>query len=542
MQRLSSGQTAGALRERGAVFIVMVITLPVLLILASMAIDLGNYFRIHIYLQNAADAGALAGIGYAITQKDLPSSQSGVKSLVELKAQNAAKENVDQCGVELLCDNEDAQCIKPTYDTATNTLTVEIEHDIAPLFGFIKFSQYFRAEVVAAARRAPANVELVLDFSNSMRCPRDGACACLTPARTAECDALGVPLKVDDLREAVDLFLGRFDASIDRIGLTLFNMAAEAVVPIRPLAQNGFDPAQFNVIDTDYAPRSNTNIADGFLRGIADLNNAGIPGNEPFSVVFFSDGAPTAARFLFKNATNLDPNDPYGAGSHDYMHYAVQWDGYVGPSLLVKSDAISLDYTDPHPPVGAPGQYVPSCSPWHDQPPANQNDFAAVFSNCVQNLGFGVPGSGTAYASECGTGGGFAACWRKQYYHVAVQSSDLVRNAGGVVYAIGLGPNVNLEQAIANNDPFQIVDDSLSRKDIFLTRLANDFLEAVPLSKEVNGGNAHPEMLYTNYSNYSALSGLGMERQGRYYSAPTSARLNELFDTIARRILLRLTR
>lgn len=525
--------------ESGVVLVVMTFVLPIMLILASMAIDIGNYYRRTIHLQNAADAAALGAMGYAVTQTDLPETSEEVKSLIEEKALELAEEN-------LKLTNVVGATISPTYDTAARTLAVDITAPVPYLFGYVTFGDNFPAAVTAETRREPANIHLALDFSQSMGCPRDGNCSCLLPGGSGACTP---PLRVADLRSAVQEFLARFDSSLDRIGLSVFNIVGEVAVPIRALGTPGFDPTSFNVINTTYQPRSNTNITDGLTRSYLDLSSAGIVGNDEYNVIVFSDGAPTASRFLLDGTApgaTLETSSAYGVGNYDYLSYIVQWDGYVGPSLLVKSHTVSIDYNDPNPPVAPLGEnYVPACSTKKNSPPKLIGNFNKVFSDCVPSLGFQRPGSTSGdpvYGGNCGPGGSFANCFRQQYYHTAIEIADQIRASKGTVYAIGLGPDVPMAAEVSGGDAYQDIDDVHARKDFFLTRLANDYLEAVPVSEEIYGGSPYPEYSYSNYRNYASWKAAGIDNQGRYYHAPSSEELKDLFASIARRVLLRLTR
>ena len=518
-------------RQRGAVLIVMVVALPVLLMLASMAIDVGNYYRHYILLQNAADTGALAGIAYAMTADDLhPESAETRETQVEGKAREVVQQNLALKGVT-------AEQIEVTYSDADSVIRVELENSYRGLFGYFKLATPFFAAVVAESRRSNANVELVLDFSSSMRCPQSGSCDCMQLGAPQNCEELGVPLKVDDLRSAVSAFVERFDPVRDRVGVTVFNIAAAVPVPMRS-AGVGFDADAISSALQSQNPMSNTNLADGMLTAVGDIAAAGLDSNENRFVLVFSDGAPSAGRFLYgpPNVNSLDPTGE-AADEFDYMHFAVQSEGQIRPSLLVKSFGLSIDHLSPLPPAGEPGEFVPACSPSAEEASEGAGGMNAL-SDCLDNLGFKMPGSSTVYGADCGGSIDLGECWLRQYYNTAIQASDLVRQMKGSVFVVGLGPAAS--QLVSGGDPYQDSTDLFGRKDVLLSRIAFDYLEAIPVSSEIHG-QLHPEFNYSNYTGYQSWYNSAPQLQGRYYSTPNSNELVAIFDQIARKMLLRLT-
>ncbi|MCB0325162.1 MAG: hypothetical protein KDD69_16370, partial [Bdellovibrionales bacterium] len=321
--------------ERGAVIPLAVFLIVTLLALAGLAVDAGNLYRAQIQLQKAADAGALAGIGASIIRSDAPGDPELLKDFIETRATEVACENLRLFGYP--CDDPDT-VVSADYDLGTAELTVTTDADIFFfLMGLVPFEiigaesagDSRTIEARAAVRRQTATVALVLDLSSSMACPSTGPCACLSPSRTQTCaeeaTALGTTLKVEELKSAVSTFIERFDPARDRITLIPFNIAANVEVPLRPDGALGFTPSDFDVLD-GIIPRSNTNVCDGFMTAFQEMSDKGLFGTDDIAYLYFSDGAPTAGRFLLTSPkAGLEGNDPSGFGTHDYLHYSVEW-------------------------------------------------------------------------------------------------------------------------------------------------------------------------------------------------------------------------
>jgi hypothetical protein len=284
------------------------------------------------------------------------------------------------------------------------------------------------------------------------------------------------------------------------------------------------------------------------MTAFREMNEKGIIGNEDVAYLYFSDGAPTAGRFLFQNTlVDLEENNPDGFGTHDYTHYSVEWiDGglnWPGPSLLTRSGSLTRDYASASaPPPGTAGIHVPTCSPAYDNPPSSSAEFNGVFDNCITNMGFHLPfAPGTTFGDDIDAVGvrQYETNWREQYFHCSIKMADFLRNNRGVLYTVGLGPELDMATAIANGDPYQDLNDSWFRKDLFLTRTANDYFEAVPISTALYGG-AHPELSFQGYETYATLEQATPQNFGRYYASPSADELDDLFISAGQAILLRL--
>ncbi len=566
--------------ERGSILVLGIFLIVALLAVAGLAVDAGNLYRARIWAQKAADAGALAGVGYTILTPRATlnaelalapgsSQKEKLKYVIETRAAQIASANMNigshgflklATGGPLAVPNYDIDPADdnpadPTYRTLTLRVAAPVFYFIMPfvpfkILGASKTSKFSIISAMARTQRSVANIGLILDISNSMACPSEITgqdCTCLSPNRTGPC---AVPRKVDRLVVAVNAFLDKFEEGFDRVSLSTFNIAANVPVSmdwdISNAGPDGFNRARMTTALAAINPVSNTNICDGLLRSYNDIRNAGIPSGDDISYVLFSDGAPTAGRFLVSGTSaksTLDVHDPYSYGARDYTHYSVQWvnplgsnpSDYSGPSFLVKTGSIPLGYNAPQPPIAATA--YPACvgAATLSSDPAN---FPNMLNICLNDLGFVDPFSITLYGENIPF-----TDWRKQYYHCAVEYSDFLRRQRGLVYVVGLGPEAakTVAQSIAAGDPYQNIDDNFGRKDIFLSRLANHFDYAITQSQLAYGGS-HPQFSFTNSTTYDGWNNLSVRRQGSYASTPSDLELENIFTRIAAQILLRLMR
>ncbi len=544
--------------EDGVIIIMTVFLIVALLALGGLAVDSGNLYQRKLQLQKAVDAGALAGIGNLIIEgrdeieKKFATDET-LKDYVEAQGKSVARENLRIAGVPL----EKIKSLTAEYRAGDNALQVSasLEVDLL-LMDRVPFQIFYvekvKGEVLldatATSQRSRANVSLIVDTSNSMNCPTEGSCECLSPAGLGLC---GGKRRIDQLKEALRIFAEQFDPTRDRINFVPFNIAAKLALGVQ--ASGGFSLDNLKNEIGKLAPKSLTNICDGLMRGYADLKQAAVIDQEEVAYVLFSDGAPTAGRFLLSAPGSVPANDPQKVGAYDYLHYGVRWvqgvTQSVGPSPLVKTGKLPFDHNSPVPPVAG----VPACSA--KTGPSDPAQYREVFTSCnVPNLGFHMPNEpATAYASNydgvydglgvyIGSGKPYDLFWREQYFNCAIQLSDHFRSHLGIVFGIGLGDSVAAgeEEKAAGADPYQDVgDERILRKDVFMARVANDYLEGVRYPFE-RFGAAYPEFTYTNYKPYAALHSQGDPREGRYYPTPRAEDLEKIFRDVARRIQLRL--
>ncbi len=557
-----------AMQERedsGTIIILMTFVFIVLLAMSGLAIDAGNLYRSQQTLQKAADAGALAAIGYSMQLGEAKFNEEvetrfgagNEKMLLDEKAIEIVLSNLADSGLPQ--DLEHPVSIVTEY-TSTPSSNVAFNYSVnvdrpvdfllmhlvpLPMLGLGATGRGRTLAANAVSQRKIANVALLLDFSDSMACPASGDCLCLTPARTGPCSS---PSKLDRLLDAVVEFLKNFDPNNDKILLVPFNTTARNFtldeLATDPVIQGEDVEEIVENLKLDPGVGGNTNFCDAMMQAYGRMQT--LAPDQEVSYVLFSDGAPTAGRFLFSSPAGIKPWDPSGFGAYDYQHYTVQWydsSGHrPGPSVLSQTGLLQMEHSGAAIPGSGDGVSSPAvadCGPASAPPVASipQTATAAdeVFAGCLGDLGFHMPQSaGTEYGVG-GAGDPDFVSWRKQYYHCAVQLSDFLREHRGTVHAIGLGEDTTL-----GADPFQDIDDNSSRKDILMSRIANDYIQGVMRPQQAATPWNHPEFTFSGYSSYDALNSKASPRQGRYLATPDSEELERLFQSIARKILLSL--
>ncbi len=282
--------------------------------------------------------------------------------------------------------------------------------------------------------------------------------------------------------------------------------------------------------------------------------------------VVFSDGAPSAGRFLFSDtsvvSTNVDTTVT-GLGPYDYDIYTVAWlrrppipageaSYYSGPSLMVDNSALrspidgefGIIMDDPAELPNPPGA---RCHNGRNRaypvsaPAALQDSLENNFSGCLTSFQAHLPGdTNSTYGSQYSPTASTARFrdWRKQYYHCAIEMGDFIRSSGnGTIYGIGLG---DVKAGVAATDPYQDIEDDTNRKDIFLSRVMMDVEESGKYQVADANGNLHRlDFDYLEYKDFSEASQDGKRREGVYLPTSDPTQLRLLFQHIARRILLK---
>jgi hypothetical protein len=548
---------------------------------AALAIDSANLYRAQRELQNAADAGVLAGLSSMIRERWDPSDTSE-NQFIEIRAREVARENALAAGITPSAD--------PVVTvTATGDVTVDIDADIPLMLAHIVPNYMFGAEqytdsldlgAAAAGERRDRNIALVLDFSNSMKCPAPTAgnpfptCDCVGANRPSEPAPEGqvdwcaqeaanqtTPQKYAQMINTVAEFLEQFDEARDLISVTLYNTVAELAVPTKK-DNRGFDKDEIIQTLGAYTPGGATNLSDGLLTAYVDMESARndfnlITSNDQTVYVVLSDGAPTAGRFLFASSAikgGMEANrysQPTGSstkpladapGDFDYIHYTLHWPAvgntaaYEGPSLfLKKSAAILFGFTSAIAPEGS--GLLPLCltSNGISKPESDPTKFEAFFQYCLNNLGFVMPyaSGGTVYGANYGQSRSAASHWREQYANAAIQIARHIQTQGDLVYAIGYG----IPEPDTTSSPYQFDANNMSnphlQKEVLLAALAGNY-------KYITEHN-HPSFDYDNYTPLDAE----FEGQANFYNFNPIAQsgdnttLSGIFQAIAADIKLK---
>jgi hypothetical protein len=534
--------------ERGATLLVFLVVLLSLLTLSGLAVDSGNLYSTQLAVQTAADAGALAGAALKVRLLTATGQQ----------AADAAKDILD-VNLRLRGISNYVLNPPPQWKAAKNQMSVSITVPTRLLLmGAIPGigSNVRNVSAQAVAEVLPANVAIILDTSESMACPAepnpaDGACSC-----APNCDQTVGSSKIGALKKAVNQFVDLFDPGRDRMSLTAIGTGAEVLVKMK---KNNFTPADIKKAVNSLIAQGATNTCDGFLRAYLDAKNAVQKnGSTPVAYVYFSDGAPTAARFWFKKAMKINEHGPNYKKNHkgidyDYLSWGLTRPNSSGIATAVASQFYEtppddsskqyywqprlLDKPDPRVPpaldMGNSGEpdYKPYCesSPSYcvnpDNPVAHlqaavPDGFEILLPDMTTSskLGYNWKSNGTYDWAKWG-----ALDHLRLYSDCSLVMSDLLRDEGGIFYSIGYGL-----QAQKSPDPYQNAGNPTERKDIFLGRVSCDPCGIL---------DAHPDFPGVDPL---AKKMTKAQQSGGYYPMADLEQLEEIFVRIASRIKLRL--
>jgi Flp pilus assembly protein TadG len=440
-------------------------------------------------------------------------------------------------------------------------------------------NRFLNIHAQGKSRRRALNVSLILDVSESMSCPTAGSCNCLYGAAPRPpCPGPG-GRRFDGLADALEGFLQMINIDRDRVHIVPFNIEAVATTALELKSNHGMAgqvttaatlTAIRNTFETQFQPNNATNMCTALMdawarmRDLSQLDSADpitqlAPAldSESVNYIFFTDGAPTAGRFLFTadavKPANLSSNPltfltspPTVLGNYDFESYAIEWADYsttpftfrAGPSRLVKYNDLSSGMPRATPisinPASNPAQVsgvlcndglseAPAVTATNISTVANQ-----VFSPCLNSLEAHMPGDTSAkYGSNYDTSQW--QNWREQYYNCAIELTDFLRHNNSRLFVVGLGDPAS--PLPAPTDPYSDINDNFHRKDIFLSRLALD-----PSARPA--GNA--VFPYTGYDDYGSWA-TGVDAQGVYLSTHNAADIRLLFSWIARKLLLQMT-
>jgi len=578
--------------------------------MAGLVIDCTNLYRSRVKLQKCADAAALAGVGYTIQfgRNDLitaaddagyaSTDANRIKKLIQTRADQVLSENVLRSNlVKKPCPIVDGESRCAVYDPVAKRVAVDVKADVKLLLldlfpfrmlGLSSVASLIEVNAGASAERPVANVGLILDMSGSMSCPVDAAddCSCRT---AGTCTGT---LKVDRLIDGLIAFVDHFDPQSDEFSVVPFNTVA-MVVPgeFGNLATELLDRDKIACILNGRGiagcsvgalaqPMGNTNVCDAFMKTFGDMYTRGVVDQQEIAYLFFSDGAPDAMRALYNDAAALPDNSSDFPNTKDYTHYSVEWvptDGTPkrqASSLMIRTGRIRFGYAYPQAPYTTiPGKNVPLCHNFLNRdslnpdksagpgakeqvyPPQEQGPLSnscKVFEGCLSpvgtppDLGFYLPFSNTKVNPGFLCNPNNPDSWKQQYYDCALAMADEMRAKRGTFFVVGLGADNPVQ-----DEPYQTIDDTLHRKDIFLSRIANDFMHSVTQRQE-DGADPVPEFNFTikpatasapiPFPSYADLNASGNARRGEYVSTPSADQLRALFQRMAKRILLKLVR
>ena len=246
--------------ERGAAIALVVMTLPVLLGSAGLAIDLGRGYLAQVQLARAVDGGALAAA------RVLRNGEEAAR----LEAEAVARANGVATGVRGI----DTSLAFGTNDRGENTVTFRATRTLPTVFIRIFGIDQMNLAAEAEAAVPPLDIVMVLDVSGS-----------LEQAGWWVWEAL---------QDASRSFVALFSDQIDQIGLVSFQLSAHHDFQMRHNFRIPITHAINNL-----SPGGDTNIQQGFVLAREQLQSSWARPSAAKVVVFFTDGRATAVRSQF---------------------------------------------------------------------------------------------------------------------------------------------------------------------------------------------------------------------------------------------------
>ncbi len=277
--------------SKGAVLVIVAVSMTALLGLAGLAIDAGMGYGVKAKLNAALDA---AGIAAAKA-----SSSGASPDERKLNAKDAAERFFHANYPDGYLGST------PTFDaekfnvaTEQGRVIVDVSATAEEPTFFMRALGFDKLNVSAKARviRQDLDMAFVVDNTGSLK---------------------PVGLKVV---EAAETFIDKFNTETDRIALISFAYGAEVDVAIRKGFLRGFEKTGANGVITKINGYKNnfaghTNFAEGFWRAREQLNSINEEDRSSLRViVFFTDGAPNTFSSTF-NFVNLAPPGDMFAGS-----------------------------------------------------------------------------------------------------------------------------------------------------------------------------------------------------------------------------------
>lgn len=270
-------------RQRGAVAIMVAVSMLVLLAVVGLCVDAGLAYLVKARLNAAVDSAALAG-ARAVTTGNNQTEQiaSARASAADFFAANIPN--------NYLLSSPRITSTNVTFNGGQATIDVKAE---APMpVSIMQIMNFTTLTPVAAAQtiRNDLDMALVIDTSGSLK----------NSATTVQASAKS--------------FLSKFNVTQDRVALIHFASGVEMDNAINTSAR-GFNRSSMNSKINSYLFTGGTSSFEGMWKAREQLNSVPLSSRSTMRViVFFSDGAPTSfGSYLTFNT----PTDCTRAGSVD---------------------------------------------------------------------------------------------------------------------------------------------------------------------------------------------------------------------------------
>ena len=270
-------------RQRGAVAIMVAVSMLVLLAVVGLAIDAGLAYLVKARLNAAVDSAALAGARAVTTgSNQAEQTASAQAAAADFFAANIPS-NYLLSAPKILTTNVTFKGGQAIIDVKADA---PMPVSIMQVMGFSTLTPAAAAQTI----RNDLDMALVIDTSGSLK---DSAAT---------------------VRKSSTSFLSKFNVTQDRVALINFASGVETDSPIK-ISTRGFDRTLMNNKIANYAFTGGTSSFEGIWKAREQLNSVPLANRSTMRViVFFSDGAPTSfGSFLTFNT----PSDCTRAGSVD---------------------------------------------------------------------------------------------------------------------------------------------------------------------------------------------------------------------------------
>lgn len=302
-------RTLSKQRQKGAVSILVVLSLIALIGAIGLAIDSGLGYMIKAKLDAAVDGAAIAA-GQAVTRGADQATQT-------TNAQNAANAFfAANYPAGFLNSTSTLATPSVTFDQGTVTInlsaTAQVPVTLMQVLGF----NVLNVATTAQAIRRDLDMAFIIDTTGSMA---------TDPA---------VPPAV---RSAATTFLQQFDPLTDRVSLMHFAYGTVKDVPFNGDAR-GFDRTTMINDIAKYNFSGSTNSAEAYWNALSELKDNIKTPSSLRVIVFFSDGAPNSFASFF---------DTVQPACNTFAGTMVTGDSYSIPAGLYAIDQVSTKAASP---------------------------------------------------------------------------------------------------------------------------------------------------------------------------------------------------
>jgi Flp pilus assembly protein TadG len=348
--------------ECGAVLILVAGLFVVLLLFAGLSIDIGMAYLAKAQLGKAVDGAALAA-ARALSSSTTPEKAEAIR-IFRANFPNS------YLGCTRVTDPEtDADFYSKSYDSdsGANLITIQAKATVPATFLRLAGINELTVATIGQARRRTVDLSLVIDTSSS------------------------IGSQWSDVRDAVRMFINSFDASYDRIAVTLFSNGAHVTYPMS--SSRGFGKTSAMNAVPDALVGGSTAMVEGFYRGWDELRS--VPSGSQSGlrvIVLFTDGCSNSLPGYYTvNGTPL--NVVTGYRTYDFPYYSPDPDGMTHNN----PDLEGLFYTDctSNPPAcGAYGtKYSRTINPWHKSTVIGDIPYLPSTSSHANHRSSGIPSS-----------------------------------------------------------------------------------------------------------------------------------------------------